>query len=136
MMSLTFGLFTQVSGSGPLGLLVFPCQRSRSQSEVKWQIVYLQLIINYIYQLDQASQKGKDNNCARFMFPYLRSRTQSVTQGQIVIPHYSEIIKMNLVKIPMPKGQHLLHVTFLVKHSKNQNIIKQCISVTGKICMV
>ena len=26
MMSLTFGLFTQVSGSGPLGPLVFPVQ--------------------------------------------------------------------------------------------------------------
>ena len=39
MMSLTFGLFTQVSGSGPLGPLVITCRHMETLKEKKFASV-------------------------------------------------------------------------------------------------
>ena len=55
MMSLTFGLFTQVSGSGPLGPLVF---KTREANAVKFHLKYDQTpgFQNYRFGLGQESK--------------------------------------------------------------------------------
>ena len=46
MMSLTFGLFTQVSGSGPLGPLVSFCNRSMHSKKDVSDFFYIHLTLS------------------------------------------------------------------------------------------
>ena len=57
MMSLTFGLFTQVSGSGPLGPLVFPSADSRRAVVSYWQKYVQEVLVNRLGGLSLPRKK-------------------------------------------------------------------------------